>query len=260
MISLRSPLPYRTILCLLFALAAAASAQAATYKPGFTWFWELDYSVYDSTPNDAASVNCTTNTALSEGPPSEDVWGFVNIHDPVKGGFPGGDSEPKELFAVYGTYLKTQGYGWLPPAPMQSPALGRDVGPEFAFVPRGSGWGFLKPMKCNPPRPTVALRWTAPTSGAFDIRAEFSLPPTRRSCSNADGVNVYVIKNTQQLEPPRHVLRGRPAEFALDALRLSQGTRLYFAVNALANAYCDETALNLTIRLAAPGTDADIEQ
>lgn len=270
----RSPIPARTCtrttrpsrflqlaattLATLCLLQCAASA--ATYKPGFTWFWESDFTVFDPTPSDYGSMTIGKNIPLCEGTPTEDVWAYLSIFRRDK--FPESSDDKDIVMSRFAPYLTNKGHAWQPPDG-QSPAAGCDTGPVFHYMPENHYRHFLKPTRTTPDRPTVALRWTSPVSGIFSIKAVFLQPlmpdPTSTRAS-ADGAMAYVAKNDKLLAGPAAVKRPVPREINLDAVQLRKGDKMYFALSARGTAYCDETILDLAITYTSPSNDADVPE
>lgn len=244
----------RTLLACALWQIACLPASGATYKTGFMWMWEKDFSVFDNTPNDAGSINATSNTLLSEGAPTEDVWAYVDLRN-TREAFPEAVREPK-LLSRFTTYFENQGSAWEPDR-TTVPSIGRDTGPRFHFI-EDRYRPFLKPASANPDRPTVAVRWTAPITAVYQIHAGFAMPPSPKpDAVKSDGVKAYVARNNQKLAGPVMIQRLQSKDAYVESLNLRKGERLYFALSAVNTGNSDETILDLAITLTGFLNDAD---
>lgn len=227
-------------------LCCWCSAFAATYNPGFSWDWTLDFSASDFTPGDAGSIAAPANAGLSSGPASDDVWAYMGISPP--GGWPEGTTEPVVMLSQYLDYYGGYGHMWCNGGNW-TPGIGVDDG-STNFAPGWVGRHFLQPYYDAAPGPddnheSSVLRWTAPVTGYYDVDATFTL----QTLCPSDGVGVRVVKNTTSLNAPIDiVLQYQTKEFSFPAQVLNAGDQLYFAVANNGTGDCDETILMLKIK------------
>ena len=237
----------RFLMAVVLFAALCPTALGATYSDGFAWDWEADFSGTDSTPSDVGSITKPENTGKNSDGPTEDTWAYLNIDVEVPGGFPGGSSEPSTLLTPYVPYFGSYGHAWLSP---DGPGIGIDDGPDYNFAPADQGRGFLISAVGVTGRPAVALRWTAPQTGNYDVQAVFRAVAT---CGSWDGVGVQIVHNTTALSTEEIITSGGSSQtYNFSRLALTVGDRLYFCANSGGGSWeCDETVLDLSIAVSA---------
>lgn len=248
-------------------LVSAQPAQAA-YQTGFSWNWEADFSTTDTTPADYGSAALPANAGKSTGA-TQNVWAYLDLTTDTLGAV-----EPTTLVAAYGDYYGAA-KGWLRLAPNETPAFGDTTlvtnTSDYMFASSATtpnvpgpehGRKFICPGAATSDRVTVALRFTAPQNGTYDINATFRLVSWKQynntGCTN--GVKTQIVKDTAPLTTYALLTYPNSQPNTVTGLAMNAGDHLYFAIapNGVAgnSIDCDDVLLDLQIGFTAIVTGA----
>ncbi len=240
------------------SLLSITSAKAA-YQSGFSWNWESDFSTTDSSPADSGSRSIPANAGKSSGPATQDVWAYLDLTTDTLGA-----TEPATVVTAFGNYYGA-GQGLMRAAPDGPPAFGDTTlvtnTSDYMFAASATapatpgaehGRKFIAPGTAGTDRVTVALRFTVPQTGLYDINATFRLVSWKQynpGCTT--GVKTQIVKDTTPLTGYTLLNFPNSQPNVLTGVALSAGDHLYFAIapngTAVDSNNCDDVLLDLQI-------------